>query len=57
MRLKEARPLLSLECFLLLPAKMADAAPDTPPHPELQYLNLVRDIIAKGTRKSDRTGS
>ena len=51
---KEARPLLSLEC---LPAKMADAAPDTPPHPELQYLNLARDIIAKGTRKSDRTGS
>ena len=32
------------------------AAPETTPHPELQYLNLVRSIVAKGTRKSDRTG-
>src|SRR5690606_24646319 len=26
-------------------------------HPEYQYLNLLRDLLEKGNRKSDRTGT
>ncbi|MFC7333472.1 thymidylate synthase [Rhodocista pekingensis] len=33
------------------------AAPsDAPPHPETQYLDLLRDLLERGTRRVDRTG-
>jgi dihydrofolate reductase / thymidylate synthase len=35
----------------------AATAPEEPPHEELQYLNLCREIITSGVKRGDRTGT
>jgi thymidylate synthase len=37
-------------------AQRLDPAPTTKPHPEEQYLDLLRDLLEHGVRREDRTG-